>query len=390
LRAVTALGPLHYGTKYALSESLSAGGQVLLDAINKDDDRPIWIQIWGDGAVIAQALEHIRKTKGWASAQAASLKLRVLDIAGQDDSGAWLKDSDHYPNLWYVRWVNQFCAMDPMSDIRLDFYPYCGECAKGDSYYTDDEWVKNNIQNHGPLGDVYPDRKYLKEGDSPSLLYLIPNGLNDPEHPWEGSWGGRFTHEPITGVRSVNDPLGPPDNREFAESDFDPYYMYGPGTDTWNTYTNTYSPIFRWWVDFQNDFASRMDWSIQSSYNNANHPPEISAGHINIDVFKGDIIYLSSLVSDPDGDLLNYKWWYYKEPGTYSKDVIINNSTDAECEVPIPIDAVGSEIHIILSVTDNGNPMLTRYKRIIITVHETFIDVTPPTVPYYLSFIVTI
>jgi hypothetical protein len=166
--------------------------------------------------------------------------------------------------------------------------------------------------------------------------------------------------------------------------------MYAPGTDTWGGYTNEYTSIFRWWPDFQNDFASRMDWSVQSSYGNANHPPEISGGHVELEVFRGDDLYLSGLVSDPDGDLLNYKWWYYKEAGTYDSDVLIFDSTEEECRVRIPTDAVGSTIHIILSVTDNGVPELTRYKRVIINVHETFIDVIPPTVPFSLSFIVTI
>ena len=30
------------------------------------------------------------------------------------------------------------------------------------------------------------------EGDTPSWLALIPNGLNDPEHPDRGGWGGRY------------------------------------------------------------------------------------------------------------------------------------------------------------------------------------------------------
>jgi hypothetical protein len=30
------------------------------------------------------------------------------------------------------------------------------------------------------------------EGDSPSFLYLINNGVGDPEHPDWGSWGGRY------------------------------------------------------------------------------------------------------------------------------------------------------------------------------------------------------
>ena len=38
----------------------------------------------------------------------------------------------------------------------------------------------------------YPDVGYGMEGDTPSYLSLIPNGLNVPEHPDWGGWGGRY------------------------------------------------------------------------------------------------------------------------------------------------------------------------------------------------------
>jgi hypothetical protein len=383
------LGPAGYGTKYALSETpISEGTQILLDVINKPDPRPIWVQVWGDGATIVQALEYIRINEGEQAVATAVAKLRILDIAGQDDSGAWLKAEEHYPDLFYVRWPNQFVAMDPMSDVWLHYYPWCGECAKGDTYYTDDVWVDNNVQNHGPLGDVYPDRRYLKEGDSPSLLYVIPTGMGDPEKPWMGSWGGRFTKEPVPGVRSILDPLGPPDNREFSEYGFDPYLMYSPDVDSWNNYTNTYAPIFRWWKDFQNDFGSRMDWSIRSEYVGANHPPtvvvnnDLSTDVLYMDVFKGDIITLTSTGTiDPDMNNLTYQWWVYQEAGTVNDGYIIENENQPTVTVYIPTEVEENELHVILSVTDNGEPNLTRYRRVVFTIYEYFGDLIPPSVP---------
>ena len=41
-------------------------------------------------------------------------------------------------------------------------------------------WIAQNIQQgHGPLGAAYPDVAWGVEGDTPSFLSLIPNGLND-------------------------------------------------------------------------------------------------------------------------------------------------------------------------------------------------------------------
>ncbi|HHA18170.1 MAG TPA: DUF1593 domain-containing protein, partial [Methylophaga sp.] len=171
LRSVTALGPASYGTMFALNEEpISDGGRLIVNALMVDDPRPLWVTIWGDGAVIVQALEYIKATQGEQAALDASLKLRVLDNAGQDDSGAWLKAAYHYPYTFYVRWVRGGMAMDSISDTPtgISWFPYCGECAKGDVSYVSDYWVEKNIQPKGPLGAEYPDRRYLKEGDSPT------------------------------------------------------------------------------------------------------------------------------------------------------------------------------------------------------------------------------
>jgi hypothetical protein len=39
---------------------------------------------------------------------------------------------------------------------------------------------------------MYPDVAYGMEGDTPAWLSLVPNGLNEPEHPDWGGWGGRY------------------------------------------------------------------------------------------------------------------------------------------------------------------------------------------------------
>lgn len=52
--------------------------------------------------------------------------------------------------------------------------------------------VKQGLPEYGPPGALYPDVAYGMEGDTPSWLFLIPNGLNDPEHPDQGGWDGRY------------------------------------------------------------------------------------------------------------------------------------------------------------------------------------------------------
>ena len=73
--------------------------------------------------------------------------------------------------------------------------------------------------------------------------------------------------------------------------------------------------------------------------------------------------------SDPDGDSLTYRWWQYKEAGTFEGTVEIQNAENQDASFIIPDNAVKEKtIHIICEVKDNGNPQLTRYQRVIVEI----------------------
>ena len=55
-----------------------------------------------------------------------------------------------------------------------------------------DEWVNANIRSKGPLGKLYPIPCCIHEGDTPSFLGLIDNGLASFMSPTYGGWGGRY------------------------------------------------------------------------------------------------------------------------------------------------------------------------------------------------------
>lgn len=76
----------------------------------------------------------------------------------------------------------------------------------------------------------------------------------------------------------------------------------------------------------------------------------------------------ASMSTDIDGDNLQYKWFVYAEPSTYSGDVNLEDNRQPMCKILIPSDASGKTIHLILELTDDGVPALTSYRRIVITV----------------------
>jgi len=156
------------------------------------------------------------------------------------------------------------------------------------------------------------------------------------------------------------------------------FFIYNDAADQWSfdsaNYNNVYCPLFRWREEYQNDFAARIRWTTLP-YSEANHNPVLvvendSTKNILYRRVSPGINYSIDVLgsSDPDGDSLSYEWFYYKEPGSYNGNIIITDSSSQKVMVHIPNDAVGTEIHLILKVRDNGTPNLFSYRRIVFTV----------------------
>ena len=149
------------------------------------------------------------------------------------------------------------------------------------------------------------------------------------------------------------------------DAPYDTYYMYNEDSES----------ISRWSDAIQNDFEARMDWSITSSYADANHHPiaivngDTTREVITMDVAAGSTVELSAAgTSDPDGDGLSYDWWFYDEPSSYNGAVTIQGSDSEAASVEVPSGAGGQNLHIILEVVDGGTPELTAYRRVILNV----------------------
>ena len=71
-----------------------------------------------------------------------------------------------------------------------------------------------------------------------------------------------------------------------------------------------------------------------------------------------------------DGDRLEYRWWQYADVDTVERLIGITDSTSETRAGFVVPDEPGKTIHIILEVTDDGSPPLTRYQRIVFTIVE--------------------
>jgi hypothetical protein len=349
----------------------SPGSNHIIKTGTNNDQRPLWICIWGGAATLAQALIDAKGSLSTSELDRFVKKLRIYDLSGQDDAGAWICHT--FPDIFYIRSQFQWRGFS----TRID--GLWTESRGSDESLVTPAWFKENIiQNHGSFGAIFPSAKYLYEGDTPTFLNLIDNGLTDPFFIEFGGWGGRFMQDKQAQVRTGSD------NTTFQETSYDPYKMFTDAKDTWrnNTkeYSNIYCALFRWRSACQNDFAARMDWCI-SSYANANHPP---VAVVNNDTTK-EVLYFKSVPgtkivlnasssTDPDNDSLHFTWWVYSEPGTYKGSVKLMDSTSMNTSVTIPSGCIEKSFHVILTLTDNGTPPLSSYRRIVVTGIDT---VTP-------------
>lgn len=346
------------------------GSQWLIKALEKEDERPLWVTAWGGVNTLAQALYTLKKTKTDVELRTLLSKLRVYTISDQDDSGIWIRNN--FPDLFYIVSPGDHYASATWSAINT-------VVAGIDNTTISNQWLAQHIQQgHGALGAQYPDVAWGMEGDTPSFLSLIPNGLSNPEHPEWGGWGGRYElYQPDFSKHKKGNSGVPnvPETRAIwtnANDSYTPYVARAYGrtvkrdTVTFNHFKST---LWRWRDDFQNDFAARMDWCI-TDYASANHPPVTKLSHpANFTVKSGEQFFLDAFDSyDPDGDNLSFLWFQYPEAGTYKEQVKMGAENVHGVYVTAPQVKKTETLHFILKLSDKGTPTLTSYERVIVRV----------------------
>ena len=89
-----------YGMQAVGEGKDSPASESLIQAVDKQDPRPLWVSVWGGPNVLAQALWKIKATRSKAEVDAFVSKLRVYTISDQDDSGPWIRKE--FPALFFV------------------------------------------------------------------------------------------------------------------------------------------------------------------------------------------------------------------------------------------------------------------------------------------------
>ena len=342
------------------------GVQLLVKQILKNYSRPINISLWGGGNTLVQAIDYLSRTLHKEKFAFCLKKLKIYAISDQDFSTSYLRKrygkylyyivSPSYGgwlgNLTYYKATWPGISSDKFKHGSEDGH-HKGGFSGADYSLIDNTFIKDKIKPLGILGEAYPYTKYITEGDTPSFLWLVRNGLNNPEHIEYGSWGGRYEKRI-------------PTRSEFHTKEIYPIYTNSYDLVYGKDQKLHYSPqasIWRWREHFQNDFLMRLTWSTTDNYSDCDHIQEYDDSEVIINAKINEENEISlSLIEDASYEYA-YKFYQYQLSDKESEISIKSNKNKAL----IKISKKGI-YHVICEFSRKKNFKITRYKRFIIIV----------------------
>ena len=340
IRSRCKMGSQRAGIGVIGKDNDTEGSELIIRLADEKDDRPIWVCAWGGANTLAQAIWKVQQTRTPEQLKAFLRKLRLYTITDQDMVYAMRE------NLAYSS--HQWMRLEFADNLKFvwDEGAWQLQCELGKKHW---DMIQQHIQGHATLGKQYPDYKYGVEGDTPSFLNVIPNGLHNPEEPMQAGWGGYhtwgLTKDSLTYAwTSIQESV-----KELSESYYNHFYL-----------------------DNLNDFMARIEWAETGQGNH--NPVAIVNGKkvtnaIVIKAKAGQTVKLDASKSyDPDGDKLTFSWMQQK--GIGKTEVVVNEMTSdrSAVEIQIPDTALNDEIHIICEIHDNSRYRLPAYRRIIIKI----------------------
>ena len=329
------------------------GSDRIVELLTDDDPRPVYLQAWGGMNTAAKALQKIQAQYPDKYDEACH-KAVLYCIWYQDAGGSYIE------------------RCHPGVTILLNHH-FSGSWDYG-TMTSSDNIVRDYMHNgRNPLGACYV-QPFISEGDSPSFLYSLNNGLRSYEDPTYGGWGGRFYK--VDGYENVYRDTG------FGE-------------------------LREWMENCMHDFETRLTWCYSPRREDANHAPEVTVeGPLDFTVHPGDTIHLRANVVDNDPINVEEMWklygdmweqhglkkaevkrlaaeapaaaaarfggtsqnWYQYFGGTYQGKVDLLFQPDGSLKVVAPKVCRTETFHIVLEASDRAVPRLATYRRFIITV----------------------
>jgi len=386
IRSIIKIGNIGYEGEM---EKSSEGSELIKECILRQDNSPLYIQVWGGTNTIARALLDIEREncdrENWTELHRTISDRVILLACGEQDQTYRSYIAENWPDIMFVKtlqmmsyaypWVvmpeseskdclrssfmkneilREGCALTSRYCTWLDGNYYEGE--QENSQFGTNPDIKNMW-----FGNLIEDMKpkpfdFLSEGDSPTYLSLFNWGFRTLEDFSLGGITGRYCKK-VDEINSKGERLNLWD---VVQDDFEDYFgNTAPAESMW--------PYV---ADIQRDFAARTDWARNSDCAKCEYPPELDILEgVNINAAAGVNIILNADIRPADYNPVIVTARLYREissPCVSETQIVVN---DSQIVIEIPDKAENSEkIHLIVRAQAQGKYKLARYRHVIITV----------------------
>jgi len=182
-------------------DGATAGSRWLIERAHAPDPagggRPLWVLVWGSLTDVAQALHDDPDIADRIRIYYIGSSNTTNDPASRDFVFDGM--ADRWPHLW---WIENGILPRYSHDTFRGYYQGGDQRGQWERRAFIEQIIRGNGTTHKDdfaeiLGDAFPlaGDGFLKEGDSPSFLYLLSpvlGGVGDVDDPTAESWGGQF------------------------------------------------------------------------------------------------------------------------------------------------------------------------------------------------------
>ncbi len=391
LRSITKIGNIGYEGEV---EEASEGSDLIKERILDDDERKLYLQVWGGTNTIARAFMDIESEyedkAGWDKLREKIVNKVVITACGEQDGAYKGYMAEKWPEIPFVKTLQMKSYayawfINPESDSKdtlksefmkkeildkdsalikgyctwLDGHRYEGE-EESSQFGTNPDI---NSQWFGAKMGFPPAQKYdfLSEGDSPTYFILLPWGTRTLEDFSFGGMAGRYHRV-----------------EEYVNSKGEPCNVWDVSMDSFTDKDGNVTEQESMWVhvaEIQRDFAARATWAATSDDTKCEHAPKLSiAEGCDFEVEAGEEITVHAKAENPDKLGTRITMEVYKEASGESLKAAEVSCTDsksgeAEGKIRLPQNAKsGEKLHVVVKAQSEGHYKLTYYQQIIVTV----------------------
>ena len=386
LRSITKIGNIGYEGEM---EAPSEGSELIRKTILDDDERTLYLQVWGGTNTIARALMDIQKEyegkPGWQELHEKITKKVVITACGEQDPAYRSYVAEQWPGILFVKTLQMRSYAYPWfvmpegeskDTLRAGFMKreiLNGKSVLAGGYCT---WLDGNRYEGEPeqgqfganpnivnewfgarMGMPAPEPfDFLSEGDSPTYFPLFDWGFRTLENFAYGGIAGRYHKVP------------------------EQFNSKGEELNVWDVSLDTYvdrdgkaqelESMWPYVADIQRSFAARVDWAAASSFEQAEHAPTLTIKEgTDLSVAPGETVTLTAVPGSPDNCEVEVTFRIYQEASAGSaKNAELKTGKNTAC-VTVPKEAAaGDQVHVIVKACACGHHRLTHYQQVILTV----------------------